>query len=179
MNRRAGARRMTTKVRWTADELDGTCKPPFSQHALAGNEEWEVRQLMSKTDRISLSEHGMAKFLSGIELRVMEYMWSQSGTATSTEIAAAIGGGKLTTLAPLLDRLVGSGLLHRKLDEAGTRFRYLYSTCCGREAAQRALVDRVAEAMVDSFGHVAVAAFSKYVPRGEGRQHAEAADDRN
>lgn len=119
---------------------------------------------MPKNERISLSEPGMSKFLSGIELRVMEYMWSRQGPAKSSEIAAAIGGVKITTIAPILDRLTECGLLKRVLDESGGRFRYLYTAAGTREQAQRALVDRVAESLVASFGHVAVAAFSKYVP---------------
>lgn len=125
---------------------------------------------MPKTDLISLSKKGMDKFLSGTELRVMDYLWSRRGRSTSTEIARAIGKVKLTTVAGILDRLVENGLVTRELDTSSSRIRYHYRALRSRKEEQRALVDRVAESMVRSFGRVAVEAFSKYAPeRNEGK----------
>ncbi len=131
---------------------------------------------MAKTERISLDEEGLGIFLSATERRIMEYIWSRGAGVTTTEIGAALGGVRISTVGALLDRLAASGLVCRTLDQSGTRLHYVYTSCCGREASQRALVDRVARALVRSFGHVAVAAFSTYVPPAGERKETPRSD---
>ncbi len=125
---------------------------------------------MTKTERISLGEEGLGTFLSGTERRIMEYLWSRASPATSTEIGAALGGMKISTVGAILDRLVASGFVKRTLDTSGPRLHYLYFAAATREQLARSMVDRVADAMVRSFGPIAVQSFSRYVPEREDKK---------
>ena len=120
---------------------------------------------MVKVERINLQKEGLTKFFSPNEVRILELLWKRE-TMTSAEISAEIEDLSHAVVAGTLDRLVKSGFVARKVDEGGSRLRYIYSSVGGRDDVGIRISERVIDSLVDTFGGATLSALGRVRKEG-------------
>lgn len=115
---------------------------------------------MVKLDQINIANDGLTKFFSPIEASIMKTLWSEGDLMTSelTEKTKI----PLTSVAGTLDRLVKAGYAARRMENVNGRVRYIYTPVFSEEEAASEITTRILDSLVDAFGPLAVANFSKY-----------------
>lgn len=90
----------------------------------------------------------------------MKTLWSEGDLMTSelTEKTKI----PLTSVAGTLDRLVKAGYAARRMENVNGRVRYIYTPVFSEEEAASEITTRILDSLVDAFGPLAVANFSKY-----------------
>jgi predicted transcriptional regulator len=106
---------------------------------------------MVKLGRISLDHKDMTKFFSPNEVQILELLWER-GDLTSHDIQKECPALSLACVAGTLDRLVKSGFVTRKIDDANDRLRYVYSPAGNKEEIGLRISERVIESLVETFG---------------------------
>jgi predicted transcriptional regulator len=124
---------------------------------------------MVKVDRISLGKSGLMKFFSPNEARIMELLWERQ-MMTSPELQKALKDLSLGCIAGTLDRLVKSGFAHRKIDENGSRMKYIYYPATTKREAGIKISERIMESIVNTFGESAIDSFGKSGSTGESKE---------
>ena len=115
---------------------------------------------MVKVERINLHKEGLTKFFSPNEVRILEMLWDR-GEMTSAEISDQLVDLSHAVVAGTLDRLVKSGFVDRRLDEGGSRLRYIYSPAGDREDVGVKISERVIDSLYETFGDVTLNALGK------------------
>jgi predicted transcriptional regulator len=115
---------------------------------------------MVKLDQINIANDGLTKFFSPIETAIMKTLWSEGDMMTSelTEKTKI----PLTSVAGTLDRLVKAGYAARRMENVNGRVRYIYTPVFSEEEAASEITTKILDSLVDAFGPLAVANFSKY-----------------
>lgn len=121
---------------------------------------------MVKIDRISLGKNGLMKFFSPNEARIMELLWERKHM-TSPELQKELNDLSLGCIAGTLDRLVKSGFAYRKVDENGSRMKYIYFPTTSKREAGIKISERIMESIVNTFGESAIDSFGKSESEGE------------
>ena len=109
--------------------------------------------------RIDQPADGLSKLLGPLEVVIMERMWG-CGTATVRDIATDLQADRAvayTTVMTVMIHLAEKGLLTRTPLDKRT---HLYEVAVGREAYIQAANERVARALVQDFGDLALAQFA-------------------
>ncbi len=67
-----------------------------------------------------------------------------------------------SSVAGTLDRLVKAGYAARRMESVNGRVRYIYEPVFSEEEAANEITTKILDSLVDAFGPLAVANFSKY-----------------
>ncbi len=73
----------------------------------------------------------------------------------------------LTSIAVILDRLFGKGIVDRKIEPARGGLRYLYFPKKDRKQFEKSVVEETVNKLIGKFGDVAVAYFNERFVRGK------------
>jgi predicted transcriptional regulator len=115
---------------------------------------------MVKVERINLQKEGLTKFFSPNEVRILELLWVRR-EMTSADISAEIEDLSHAVVAGTLDRLVKSGFVKRRLDEGGSRLRYIYSPVGDRDDVGLRISERVIDSLMETFPDATLSALGK------------------
>ncbi len=123
---------------------------------------------MVKVERINLHKEGLTKFFSPNEVRILELLW-KNDDMTSANISEEFDDLSHAVVAGTLDRLVKSGFVERRLDEGGTRVRYIYNSVGGRDDVGVRISERVIDSLFETFGDATLSALGKVRKENEVR----------
>ncbi len=84
---------------------------------------------------------------------------------TSPSIQNELSDLSLGCVAGTLDRLVKSGFAQRKIDENGTRMKYIYYPATTKREAGIRISEKIMESIVDTFGESVIDSFGKTISR--------------
>jgi predicted transcriptional regulator len=115
---------------------------------------------MVKLDQINISNGGLTKFFSPIEASILKTLWKE-GEMTTSEMTGEIKI-PLSSVAGTLDRLVKAGYAARRMETINGRVRYVYSPVFSEEEVATEITTKILDSLVDAFGPLARANFSKY-----------------
>ncbi len=115
---------------------------------------------MVKLDQINISNDGLTKFFSPIEASILKTLWNE-GEMTTSELTEKTKI-PLTSVAGTLDRLVKAGYAARRMENVNGRVRYVYEPVFSEEEAVNEITTKILDSLVDAFGPLALANFSKY-----------------
>ncbi len=115
---------------------------------------------MVKLDQINISNDGLTKFFSPIEASILKTLWNE-GEMTTSELTQKTRI-PLTSVAGTLDRLVKAGYAARRMENVNGRVRYIYEPVFSEEEAASEITTKILDSLVDAFGPLALANFSKY-----------------
>jgi predicted transcriptional regulator len=115
--------------------------------------------MSSDTDWIGFQPHkqDLGKVLGDLEADIMTTIWSiQSGDVkTIHNVLNKERKAAVTTVATVLDRLYGKGLVQRELVK-GAGVRYVYSPAMTRNQFDSTVVRNVFKGLFESFGESAI-----------------------
>lgn len=115
---------------------------------------------MVKIGRISLDKKDLTKFFSPNEVLILELLWERN-YLTSPDIQKECPDLSLACVAGTLDRLVKSGFVTRKIDDANDRLRYIYSPAGNKEEIGLRISERVMESLAETFGTSMISALGE------------------
>ncbi len=84
---------------------------------------------------------------------------------TSPAIQQQLSDLSLGCVAGTLDRLVKSGFAKRKIDENGTRMKYIYYPSTSKREAGIRISEKIIKSIVDTFGESSIDSFGKTISR--------------
>jgi len=110
---------------------------------------------MVKLNRISLNKHGLTKFFSPNEVRILELLWARQ-RMTSGEIQKKCNDLSLACVAGTLDRLVKSEFVGREIDKSGNKIRYIYYPIGNRDEMGSQISEKIISNLIDTFGDATI-----------------------
>ena len=105
--------------------------------------------------------HGVEKLLGELEGAIMDFLWAR-GEATGPEVVEELNRSRslaYTTVLTVMGRLVEKGLLTQH--KVGRPHPHLYRPAMSREAYTAEAASQIVHSLVEDFGDIALAQFSR------------------